>query len=154
MSLRARGLPNAIGTANDYARVDESAVKRFALPRRTAYNLGQMPLSLALAIDMTPSMRSEMPWEVAGVALGFVLLSVGLAAMALFLNDVCAAGNLLLLFGNPRGGLAVVSDPSGATWKVRGIVSASALVSIFTMGAFSLLAWIRLAERNPETATL
>jgi hypothetical protein len=44
-----------------------------------------MPLLLALAIDMTPSMRSELRWEVAGVAIGFVLLSVGLAAMALFL---------------------------------------------------------------------
>jgi hypothetical protein len=113
-----------------------------------------MPLPLALAIDMTPSMRSEMRWEIAGVAIGFVLLSVGLAAIALFLNAVCAAGNLLLLFGNPPGGLAVVSDPSGATWNVRDIVGASALVSIFTMGAFSLPAWIRLAERNAETATL
>ncbi len=57
----------------------------FALPRRTTYNRGQMPLPLTLAIDMTPSMRSELRWEIAGVAIGFVLLSIGLAAMALFL---------------------------------------------------------------------
>ena len=44
-----------------------------------------MPLPLVLAIDMTPSMRSEMRWEVAGVALGLDLLSVGLAALAIFL---------------------------------------------------------------------
>jgi phosphoserine phosphatase RsbU/P len=44
-----------------------------------------MPLPLTLAIDMTPSMRSELRWEIAGVAIGFVLLSIGLAAMALFL---------------------------------------------------------------------
>lgn len=44
-----------------------------------------MPLPLALATDMTPSMRSELRWEVAGVAIGFVLVSVGLAAMVLFL---------------------------------------------------------------------
>jgi len=45
-----------------------------------------MPLSwLSLAIDMTPVARSELRWEVAGVALGFVLLSIGLAALALFL---------------------------------------------------------------------
>lgn len=30
-------------------------------------------------------MRSELSWEVAGVALGFILLSIGIAAMALFL---------------------------------------------------------------------
>jgi phosphoserine phosphatase RsbU/P len=44
-----------------------------------------MPPSLFAAIDVTPSMRSELRWEVAGVALGFVLLSVGLAALAIFL---------------------------------------------------------------------
>ena len=44
-----------------------------------------MPLSLALAIDITPSVRSELRWELAGVAIGFVLLWIGLAAMALFL---------------------------------------------------------------------
>lgn len=44
-----------------------------------------MPLPLALAIDMTPATRSELRWELAGVALGFVLLAIGLAAMTLFL---------------------------------------------------------------------
>jgi phosphoserine phosphatase RsbU/P len=44
-----------------------------------------MLLCLALATDITPSARSELRWEVAGIALGFVLLSIGLAAMALFL---------------------------------------------------------------------
>ena len=57
----------------------------FALPPRTTYNRGQMLLCLALATDITPSARSELRWEVAGIALGFVLLSIGLAAMALFL---------------------------------------------------------------------
>jgi serine phosphatase RsbU (regulator of sigma subunit) len=44
-----------------------------------------MLLCLVLAIDITTSARSELRWEVAGVALGFILLSIGLAAMALFL---------------------------------------------------------------------
>jgi hypothetical protein len=61
-----------------------------------------MPLPLALAVDMPPSIPSELRWEAAGIAIGFVLLSVGLAAMR----------------------------------------------------AFALLAWIRLAERNAETASL
>jgi hypothetical protein len=70
--------------------------------------------------------------------------------MAVLFYSVCAAGNLLLLLGAPPGGLAVVSDPSGARWNVRDIVGASALVSIFTMGAFALLAWVRLAEQTEE----
>jgi len=44
-----------------------------------------MPLLLALAIEMTPSVRSELRWEVAGVAIGVILLSIGLGAVALFL---------------------------------------------------------------------
>jgi hypothetical protein len=58
-----------------------------------------------------------------------------------------------LLFGAPPGGLAVVSDPSGAMWNIRDILGASALVSIFTMGAFTVFAWIRLAEQHKETAS-
>ena len=74
--------------------------------------------------------------------------------LTVLLYALCAAGNLLLPFGNPPGGLAVVSDGSGATWNVRDIVGASALVSIFTMGAFALLAWIRLKERTAEASAL
>jgi uncharacterized membrane protein len=70
--------------------------------------------------------------------------------MTVLFYSVCAAGNLLLLLGAPPGGLAVVSDPSGGKWNVRDIVGASALVSIFTMGAFALLAWVRLAEQTEE----
>ena len=46
-----------------------------------------MPLSLALAIDITPSLRSELRWELAGVAIGFVLLWIGLAAMAVLREE-------------------------------------------------------------------
>jgi uncharacterized membrane protein len=64
---------------------------------------------------------------------------------------LCAAGNLLLLLGPPAGGVAVVSDPAGVRWNVRDILGASALVSIFTMGAFAVIAWARLAEQLEET---
>ena len=70
--------------------------------------------------------------------------------MAALFYAVCAAGNLLLLLGTPPGGLATVTDPSGAAWNIRDILSASALVSIFTMGAFALFAWLRLADNNKE----
>ena len=59
-----------------------------------------------------------------------------------------AAGNILLII--PRTGLSVVSDPIGKEWKVSDITATCALVSIFTMGTFAMLAWARLAagERN------
>jgi sigma-B regulation protein RsbU (phosphoserine phosphatase) len=44
-----------------------------------------MSLSLALAAQMTPAARSELRWELAGVAVGFILLSIGLASLAVFL---------------------------------------------------------------------
>ncbi len=66
---------------------------------------------------------------------------------------LCAAGNLLLLLGTPLEGLAVVSDPTGATWRVRDILGTSAIVSIFTMGAFALLAWVRFADQNQNKET-
>jgi phosphoserine phosphatase RsbU/P len=41
--------------------------------------------SISLAIDLTPSVRSELRWELAGVGIGFVLLSIALAGITLFL---------------------------------------------------------------------
>jgi uncharacterized membrane protein len=73
--------------------------------------------------------------------------------LAILFYALCSAGNLLLLLGNPSGGLTVVLDPSGATWDVRDILGASTLVSIFTMGAFALLAWARLAGQNQNKET-
>jgi uncharacterized membrane protein len=61
--------------------------------------------------------------------------------MAVAFYAISAAGNLLLLI--PQPGPAVVSDPSGAQWEVSSITAASAVVTISTMGAFALLAWIK-----------
>jgi uncharacterized membrane protein len=55
-----------------------------------------------------------------------------------------AVGNILLVI--PRVGPTVVSDPSGMKWRVSDITGTCALVSIFTMGAFALMAWIRLSD--------
>jgi uncharacterized membrane protein len=63
--------------------------------------------------------------------------------LAVLFYAVSAAGNLLLLI--PQTGVAVVSDAAGAQWKVSHIVNACALVSIFIMGGFVLLAWMRSA---------
>jgi uncharacterized membrane protein len=60
--------------------------------------------------------------------------------MAVIFYALSAAGDLLLLI--PQTGPSVVSDPSGAQWKVSSITAASAMATIFTMGIFVLLAWI------------
>jgi uncharacterized membrane protein len=57
-----------------------------------------------------------------------------------------AAGNMLLAL--PQRGPETVSDASGAQWRVHDITAASALVSIFVMGAFALLAWTRVAHQE------
>ena len=59
---------------------------------------------------------------------------------------VSAVGNILLAI--PQRGPAVVSDPAGTQWKVSDITGACALVSVFTMGTFAVLAWIRLSDRT------
>src|SRR5713226_3392555 len=59
--------------------------RTFALPHRTTYNHGQMHPSICLAIDLTGSARSELRWELAGVGIGFILLSIGIAGLAFFL---------------------------------------------------------------------
>jgi uncharacterized membrane protein len=63
---------------------------------------------------------------------------------ALFFYLLCAAGNVLQTI--PHAVPAVVQDPTGHTWVAAEITAASALVSIFVMGAFAAIAWVRLAE--------
>lgn len=62
--------------------------------------------------------------------------------LAVIFYAVSAAGNVLLTI--PRDGPAVVYDPTGTPWKVSDITGASAWVSIFIMGTFTLLAWVRV----------
>jgi uncharacterized membrane protein len=66
--------------------------------------------------------------------------------LAVIFYAVSAAGNILLM--TPHAGLLIVTDPSGVQWKVSEIAQASALVSIFIMGGFALLAWIRIGGRS------
>jgi len=66
--------------------------------------------------------------------------------LAVLLYGISAAGNVLLVF--TRAGVAVVSDPSGTQWNVSDITRTCALVSIFTMGAIAVLAWVRIAGRK------
>ncbi len=68
---------------------------------------------------------------------------------ALLFYAICAAGNVLqaLHHAVPE----MVSDPTGKQWRVDDITAASALVSIFVMGAFAAIAWVRLSEQQKST---
>ena len=72
--------------------------------------------------------------------------------LAVLFYGVSAAGNLLLVI--PRPAMPMVTDTSGAQWRVSDITAACALASIFLMGAFALLAWVRLTYRNPDSSAM
>jgi putative membrane protein len=67
---------------------------------------------------------------------------------ALLFYALCAACNVLQVLPAPVP--AVVQDPTGRAWRVADITGASALVSIFVMGSFAALAWVRMARRERD----
>ncbi len=81
-------------------------------------------------------------WRPAGAA----QLPAGYWRQALLFYAVSAAGNLVLLM--PQAGPSMVADPTGVEWRVSEITSVCALVTILTMGAFTLLAWVRMARQT------
>jgi uncharacterized membrane protein len=64
---------------------------------------------------------------------------------AVLFYGVSAFGNLLV---PTPAGIAVVTDAAGTQWPVHGIIGTSVLVSVLAMGAFAVLAWVRLLD-NP-----
>jgi putative membrane protein len=76
-------------------------------------------------------------------------LPIGYWHLAILFYGVSAAGNLLLAIPQRRL-VSVVSDPTGTQWNVSSIAQVCALVSIFTMGAFAVLAWVRLSYHDGE----
>jgi putative membrane protein len=75
----------------------------------------------------------------------------GLAASphAVLFYAVCAIGNILQTI--PRAVPAIVEDPTGKVWRVADITRASALVSLFVMGAFVVLATVRAPKHSAVT---
>ena len=80
------------------------------------------------------------------------LLPTSYWRLAVLFYGISAAGNILLVI--PRTGLTVVSDPAGARWNVSDIVGACTLVSIFIMGAFAAVAWVKVANLTNATVTM
>jgi uncharacterized membrane protein len=75
-------------------------------------------------------------------------LPSGYWRMPVLFYGISAAGNLLLAI--PSAGARVVSDAGGTRWDVSDITAACALSSIFTMGAFALMAWFRMGAAVSE----
>jgi uncharacterized membrane protein len=71
-------------------------------------------------------------------------LPLSLSRLPILFYVLCALGNAFLYFGAPAN--LIVVDPSGAAWNSRSITAACALVSIFLMLPFALLAFLRLAD--------
>jgi putative membrane protein len=74
----------------------------------------------------------------------------GFWRMAVLFYSFCAAGNAMQTI--PSAVPAIVADPTGRLWHVSDITAASALISVFVMGAFAAFAWIRLIEQE-KTST-
>jgi putative membrane protein len=68
--------------------------------------------------------------------------------LAIAFYAASAGGNLLLLIPSPNP--AVVTDPSGTMWRVADITAATALVSLFVMGAFVVMAVVQLPKTSPS----
>lgn len=71
--------------------------------------------------------------------------NTGLWQTAILFYGVSALGNLLVP-GSP--GVVTVTDAAGTVWPVNGILGTAALVSVLVMGAFTVLAWVRLSDGN------
>ena len=70
------------------------------------------------------------------------ILFYGLIAVGYLLNS---------LTGNMSG---TVTDPAGMIWRVQDIYAVTGLLSIFTMGAFTILGLVKLMEVSPAVQDL
>jgi hypothetical protein len=78
------------------------------------------------------------------------VLPTGYWRVPIVFYGISAAGNLLLLI--PRPGLSQVTDPTGKVWQVSTIAASCGLTTIFTMGAFTLVPWVRLRDHQLATS--
>ena len=67
---------------------------------------------------------------------------------AVIFYALAATGDIIIVLPKPTP--AVVFDPTGTSWNVSGITGACALVSSFAMGAFTLIAWVRLLDQTTK----
>ncbi len=70
--------------------------------------------------------------------------------LAVLFYGVSAGGNLLLLL--PSREPSILTDPAGVQWKLSAITTACAIVTILTMGVFTLFAWRQLGRLSRTEA--
>jgi uncharacterized membrane protein len=63
---------------------------------------------------------------------------------AVIFYGLSATGNIIIIIPKPVP--AVVFDSAGTPWNVSAITGACVLVSSFVMGAFAVIAWVRLSD--------
>jgi uncharacterized membrane protein len=73
-------------------------------------------------------------------------LPAGYWRWAIIFYALCAAGGIIVVL--PKRVSAVVFDPMGTPWNVSAITGTCALVSAFVMGAFAVIAWVRLSDQT------
>ena len=79
-------------------------------------------------------------------------LSANYWRLPILFYAVSAAGNILLVI--PKTAVATATDPTGMQWRISDITGTSALVSIFVMGAFTVIAWARFMDEKQKPATV
>jgi len=82
----------------------------------------------------------------------FEVLPAHFSGLAVLFYGVSAAGNLLLLLARPE--VENIVDRGGNSWRASEILAATALTSVFSMGAFALAAWARLTNRGGGQGSL
>ena len=75
-------------------------------------------------------------------------LPAGYWRWAIIVYALCAAGGIISVLSKRVP--AVVVDPTGTPWNTSAITGACVLVSTFLMGAFALIAWVRLSDQTGE----
>jgi putative membrane protein len=77
-------------------------------------------------------------------------MSSGYWYWAVMFYALAAAGDIIIILPKPTP--AVVFDSTGTPWNVSAIAGACALVSTFVMGAFTVIAWVRLSDQTRKVA--
>ncbi|MEP7289755.1 MAG: carotenoid biosynthesis protein [Chloroflexota bacterium] len=95
----------------------------------------------ALYLKRRPNVQStdEQPSRIQSLQ---AILFYGLIAVGYLVNS---------LTGNMSG---TVTDPAGMVWRLQDIYAVTALVAIFTMGAFTVLGLVKLMELSPAVQSV
>ena len=78
-------------------------------------------------------------------------LPTGYWRLSVIFYSLSAAGNFFLLI--PHHAITVVTDATGRQWNVGEIMGATALISMFVMGAFAFFAWSKIPRKISDESS-